>query len=578
MKRISLNLYGKITLLFIFLIPLNLFSTNKSELIKLKNNKGELIKIEKENTKNKSQTIEEKEEKIFKGTFNSSDFNDPVEARKFRERLRSVLRQMNEIKPGVYGTQKTIKNQKSATSTKPDYNSPFGKDSNSIKAVMNPVIKLFVQYYTTVGKKYLENAFKQMEKYYPVIKQMLKQNALPIELVALPVIESGYIEYARSSSGALGLWQLMPMTAKMSGCEINAYTDERLDILKATKAAIKFIQHLKETFVNWDLVLAAYNGGGNYLLQQMRKYRTDNFWEFSRKEGFSQQTMEYVPRFYAVLHILQNLKKYGFKPIDFNKNIYFETVNIQGTHKITTIAKIMDLQAFELKELNPQLLQNITPPKKKSYELKIPVNFKKVYLVKKHLLQKTVAPRYAYKFVHKKILVRHGDTLNEIARRYKVNVKTLAQINHLRNPNVLTVGMPLLLPVKIKVYSNKPVKANKPANRQKRIHKQKQKQKRHYRRTRTRRSYAYKKQKQRRIALQRKKQKRTRYLKRRRRLLLMIQARRRARTNRKNIKYRIKRGDTVIKISRKLKISKRRIIRANNGTTKLIAGRVLRIK
>lgn len=615
MKRISALLFA--FLLFnIFNSTNNVFSQQRNQNSGSPQNRHASAGTNNEsNTPNQNQSVEERERNILGNAANAIDINETAEARKLREKLREIVRQMNEVHNG----QNTNNNQSSsqqpaaaqtnntppasgnaanASTAQPvqpasspaeqtpaaqeteqpqtaSYDTPFNKSPQSIQPVNNSIVELFIKYYTTIGRKYLEKAFENMQKYYPVIAKKLQEHNLPLELAILPIIESAYSEYARSSSGALGLWQLMPFTAKINGCKITEYVDERMEIMKATEAAIKFILHLKATFNNWDLILAAYNGGGNYLLQQMRKYRSDNFWEFSKKDGFSQQTMEYVPRFYAVYHVMLNLKKYQFSPMDFKRKVYFETVETPRGTGIDRIAAVLDLQPFELKELNPQLLQNIIPHDTEMYSLKVPNGFGKIYIARKHLIQPVTLPAAAVQFVHQKIIIRHGDTLNLIAQRYRVKKNDIVRINYLRDPNRLSIGMPLLLPIKVRVQNNSETAGSsittparqpsaspvRPAPTERRIHPR-----------------PVVPQRRTHIAAQTRinptpaSNRNSVYHQRRNRLLLMIQ-----RPRKTSVVYKVRRGDTVVRIAKVLNTSQEKVIAANNGSTFLIAGRVLKI-
>lgn len=96
--------------------------------------------------------------------------------------------------------------------------------------------------------------------------------------------------------------------------KINGIVDERMDVEKSTRAALLFLKSLAETFNNnWDLVIASYNGGGGYISSQIRSQKESNFWKICQISGFKNETLEFVPRFYAVLHILKNPEKYNLQ-------------------------------------------------------------------------------------------------------------------------------------------------------------------------------------------------------------------------------------------------------------------------
>ena len=125
-------------------------------------------------------------------------------------------------------------------------------------------------------ENYLENSYYFL---YYVIEE-LKRNDLPIELAFLPFIESSYDPFSISSSGAVGLWQIMPRTAELLGLKENWWIEERHDPYKSTDAAIRYIDYLYKRF-NQDiyLVLVAYNAGPTFTSKSLQKNsrRATNF-------------------------------------------------------------------------------------------------------------------------------------------------------------------------------------------------------------------------------------------------------------------------------------------------------------
>ena len=90
---------------------------------------------------------------------------------------------------------------------------------------------------------------------------MLDKYDLPLELKYLPIVESALNPKAKSHSGASGLWQFMYLTGKQYGLNVSSYIDERQDPIKSTEAACIYFSQLYDIFGDWNLVLAAYNGG-----------------------------------------------------------------------------------------------------------------------------------------------------------------------------------------------------------------------------------------------------------------------------------------------------------------------------
>ncbi len=166
-------------------------------------------------------------------------------------------------------------------------------------------IKRFVDYYLS-NRRFLELALQRANYYMPLIKPVIKKYGLPEELALLPVIESGFNNFAVSRSGAAGLWQFIPSTARRYGLRVDEYVDERFDVLKATDAAMRYLKDLYSMFGSWELALASYNCGENCVA---RRTGGADFW--TAQALLPGETRSYVPAFFAVLLLARNPEKYG---------------------------------------------------------------------------------------------------------------------------------------------------------------------------------------------------------------------------------------------------------------------------
>ncbi len=204
-------------------------------------------------------------------------------------------------------------------------------------------------------KKSLETAFRRASLYLPYIKPILKKHGLPEELALLPMIESGFNPFAVSKSGAGGLWQLMPTTARKYGLRVDKNIDERFDLLKSTEAAAKYLKDLYKKFGSWELVLAAYNCGEGCV---KRRTSGRDFWR--TKWALPKQTRKYVPLFFATLLIAKNPEKYGLRiePV----GVKIEKRLIARPHKVTDIVRTFNLKETTFRDLNPHLKGEKVPP------------------------------------------------------------------------------------------------------------------------------------------------------------------------------------------------------------------------
>lgn len=116
--------------------------------------------------------------------------------------------------------------------------------------------------------------------YFPIFEETLDKYQLPLELKYLAIVESALDPRAISSSAAVGLWQFKINTSKMFDLEVNSYVDERCDPYKSTEAACSYLQYLYRIYNDWQLALAAYNGGPGVVRNAIeRSGGKTNFWK-----------------------------------------------------------------------------------------------------------------------------------------------------------------------------------------------------------------------------------------------------------------------------------------------------------
>ncbi|HPA15736.1 MAG TPA: LysM peptidoglycan-binding domain-containing protein [Desulfobacterales bacterium] len=211
-------------------------------------------------------------------------------------------------------------------------------------------------------KEFFIESYKRSGKYRARMAEELKQAGLPVELSWLPLIESGFKAKALSSARALGLWQFIPSTGYKFGLKRDTFIDERLDPEKSTRAAIDYLKELHQMFGDWSTVLAAYNCGEGKVLRVIRDQNVnylDNFWDLY--ERLPRETARYVPRFLATLHIVGCPEKYGLDQIDICPPIVYETVIVSKQIHFKDISRKTGISELLLKELNPELRYNILP-------------------------------------------------------------------------------------------------------------------------------------------------------------------------------------------------------------------------
>ena len=211
-------------------------------------------------------------------------------------------------------------------------------------------------------------------RYAPMIRQALRERGMPADLVYLAFIESGFSPHASSPAKAAGIWQFIAETGRRYGLEVSSYVDERRDPLKATTAALDYLQKLHHQFGNWYLAAAAYNSGENRVARILRERRenergNETFWRIA--PYLPQETRDYVPLILAAGRIGKEPEKYGFVNLEYHLPLTFETVEVPGGTRLAAVARAVQVGIGDVEELNPHLVQKMTPPGRVT-EVRIP--------------------------------------------------------------------------------------------------------------------------------------------------------------------------------------------------------------
>lgn len=278
-------------------------------------------------------------------------------------------------------------------------------------------------------------------KYSPFMRNLLREQGLPEDLVYMALIESGFDPYAYSRSKAVGPWQFIDRTGKRYGLKVNWWVDERRDPEKSTIAAAKYLKDLYEMFACWYLAAAGYNAGEYKIIRAMKRYRTEDFWTLTKHQYLKRETKNYVPLMIAAAIVAKDPEKYGFAGIEYEEPLRYEKVKVRELTDLSHIAKACEISVEEIKDLNPELRRGVTPPNEPEYEIKIP--FDKASLFAKNF----EAMQPFEKFPFRTHTVKKGETLRGIAKLYRVDLEPLLEINYLNKTSALTKGTDLLIPI-----------------------------------------------------------------------------------------------------------------------------------
>ena len=206
----------------------------------------------------------------------------------------------------------------------------------------------------------LEKLIEKGRYFIFFVLEELDRYRLPSELALLPYIESNYDPFSISSSGAMGLWQFMPATAKIYGLEDTWWYEQRHDPLVSSKAAVRYLAYLHNRF-NKEIsyTLAAYNGGPTLLEKQIKINRKLGKPSNYEQLNLPKQTKEYVPKFKAIVELIMNAEKYGISLPDFPNSPVLGNIELEGQVEILAFSEFAGLQPEFVYKLNAGYLSLI---------------------------------------------------------------------------------------------------------------------------------------------------------------------------------------------------------------------------
>lgn len=318
------------------------------------------------------------------------------------------------------------------------------RSKHRIPIEVNRMVQSWIDYFTVKDRERFHRFLKRGNYYREVVQDILEENGVPIDLYYLAMIESGYATHAKSHAKAVGTWQFMRATGKRYGLHTDIYVDERMDPIRATEAAARYLRDLHQMFGSWHLAMAAYNAGEGRIGRAIRRGRTKDFWSLAQRGYLPRETMHYVPKFFAAVIIGRDPARFGFTDLESEGAFpAVEAVSVPSPVKVADVAEKSEIGMEHLLKLNPHLHHGLTPPGKRRYEIWLPA--KNASLLRKESDQlialkvrdtqaRVVASVDPDRLVTHR--VRPGETMSSIARRYRISVRYLKKLNHLKSNRV----------------------------------------------------------------------------------------------------------------------------------------------
>src|SRR5947209_4950999 len=221
-----------------------------------------------------------------------------------------------------------------------------------IPVELNDAVVAYIRFFQTDAREHFGKWLSRSTRYIPMMRQVLEKQGVPLDLVYLSMIESGFSAYAYSFAKAAGPWQFVTGTSRRYGLVTDFWVDERRDPDKATVAAAKYLKDLRARFHgDWYLAWAGYNAGEGKISRAIRNEKTTDFWRMMGKgRTLRAETKHYVPKLIAAALIAKHPERFGFH-VDHEQAPEIEEVVVPDATYLRVIAKIAGIAFEQVRDL-----------------------------------------------------------------------------------------------------------------------------------------------------------------------------------------------------------------------------------
>lgn len=315
-------------------------------------------------------------------------------------------------------------------------------------------VQYYLDFFQGPARERMAIWLTRLPAYEPMIRSKLLAAGLPGDLTYLALIESGFSNSAVSRSRAVGMWQFMAGTAKLYRLRVDRWVDERRDPAHATDAAVRFLQDLTKRFGSPYLAAAAYNAGPGRVARGLVRVplgedengddvdpsSDEAFFQLSSTRYLRPETRDYVPKLIAAALIAKQPERYGFAPIPDTPAYAVDSLLVDGAVGLDVLAGLADTTVEVLRALNPHLLRGVTSPTHPTM-VRLPVGTGAETAGRLAALPASERVRY------REHVVRRGETMGGIARRYRIGLGELQDANPRARARALHIGQVLVIPI-----------------------------------------------------------------------------------------------------------------------------------
>jgi membrane-bound lytic murein transglycosylase D len=359
------------------------------------------------------------------------------------------------------------------------------------------------EYSSSQNITYYNNILKKSTLNAQIVKSEIESEKLPDTVFFIPMLESSFANQERGKNSPAGLWQIMPLTAKNLKLRNDEFIDERLDLIKSTDAASSYLKKYYKKLDKWYLAILAYNCGEGNVIEGVARASLDRYLELNpnfrnnqeiknnqkifddykiNKKGFSNLYDIYnnYKSSYSFDYLVENNQKNKylsessltymkkliafsmianrdlFKSIDNKSKYKLVKVKVHKGLQLKSVAAAINMNYNEFKNINKHIKKEVLPVDSKLYNIYIPESKLDIYNqkivtirptkeniqeIKKGIKKdtKVIDPKKNNNVKAIIYNVKKGDSLESIAKKYKVSLKKLKDDNK-KKTNLIKVG------------------------------------------------------------------------------------------------------------------------------------------
>ncbi len=312
-----------------------------------------------------------------------------------------------------------------------------------IKLEYNAQVRAYIDVYLERRRDHLANIIARSKLYFPIFEEALSKYNLPLELKYLAIIESALDPKAKSKSGAMGLWQFLYHAGLMMDLKVTSYEDERCDPIKSTDAACRYLAYLYQNLGDWQLALAAYNGGIGTVQKAIERSGGErNFWKLA--PYLTAEMRAYVPAFIAVNYVMNYYDLHNVVP---PKPTYtfadIDTIYVNMSLSFDQISRASGVSRQDLQQLNPSYIKDFIPNEGMPMLLVLPRLNVSRFIRNEPRLKADAAPDLTGYFGIKQLepiqsvhVVTAGEYLHKIAMQYNTTAEQIMKWNNLTTKDI----------------------------------------------------------------------------------------------------------------------------------------------